>query len=77
MTDPIITTGCYEIFATAIVLATLLLCAVFALCWHIKAAVLGSRLLKACAGDWQTACLAVENVRMENELLTDVVREKK
>lgn len=41
---------------------------------NARRSVLGGMLLKACAGDWQTAALAVENVKAETELLVEALK---
>lgn len=40
---------------------------------NARRSVIGQRLLEACADDWETAMLAVENVRQENELMADAI----
>ena len=71
---PLISSDCYDLVVMAGVLASLLLGALGALCVHIRRAVLGKRLLDACAGDYETAVLAIENVRRENSLMDEAFR---
>lgn len=40
---------------------------------RVRPAVLGDLLLEACAGDYQTAVLAIENVKAENALLAETI----
>lgn len=43
--------------------------------WQVvRRATLGDALLKACANDWDTAAIAVDNVRRENEALDAAFR---
>lgn len=71
MSAPLVSSECYDLAAIAVVLAVMLLAAIAGLCIHIRNAVLGVRLLEACGGDRQTAAIAIENVRAENQVLAD------
>lgn len=44
---------------------------------NTRRSVLGGMLLEACADDWQTAVLAVDNVRLENNLMADALKAEK
>lgn len=53
--------------------AVLLIFALAGLVWtaiHMRRAVLGGMLLKACADDWQSARLAIDNAAEEMALMT-------
>lgn len=73
MTDPCVSSQAFDLAVIAAVLAGLLLGAACLLCVHIRNAVLGARLMKACAGDYETAAKALDNVRRENEALLDAM----
>lgn len=64
---------CFDLIVLSCVLGLLFLLAIGGLCVHIRNAVIGARLLEACAGDYQSAAIAIENVRAENEFLDQAI----
>lgn len=62
-----------DLLLMALVLSVLSIAGLVYTAMRARRAVLGDRLLEACAGDYETAVLAVENVKAENELLGSVI----
>lgn len=63
----------YQVVAIALALIIMALVGLVYACIQMRRAVLGKRMLEACANHWDTAILACENVRQENELMAEVV----
>jgi uncharacterized protein (DUF111 family) len=76
MNEPIISGECAAYVFAAGLLGVMLLGALIALGVHIRRATLGKLLLDACAGDYATAVLAIENVKAGNAAFDESVRAK-
>jgi hypothetical protein len=58
-----------DVLHMAIVLAAFALAGLIYTAINARRSAIGGRLLEVCGNDWQTAALAVDNVRQENELV--------
>lgn len=73
--SPTFSGECAVLALLAVILGFALLGAIAALSIHVRRSVLGKQLLDACAGDYETAVKAIANVRAENELFDDILRD--
>jgi hypothetical protein len=62
-----------ELLCMALVLIVFALAGLIYTAYCARRSALGSRLLEVCGGDWETARLAIENVRLENELMAEMI----
>lgn len=63
-----------DLLAMSVVLALFAIAGLVYTARCARQSVLGRRLLDACAGDYPTAVLAIDNVRADAALLADMVR---
>jgi hypothetical protein len=68
-TEPLVSGDCAALLMLAAILAVALCAALVGLCIHIRNAVLGARLTKACGGSWRTAVVEIENIRAQNDVV--------